>query len=245
MIWRSATCFDRTVAVFLLFTLCAPLFAATLTGRVQLAQLDEAAAKKQGGHSGVVIWLETIEAQPSKLVRKHVQMLQKNKSFIPHILAIQTGTYVDFPNLDPIFHNAFSNFDGQLFDVGLYPPGSSRSIRFTKPGIVSVFCNIHPSMSAAIVVIDSDHFATSDQAGNYMIPDIPAGNYQVHFYYERATQETLQRLIRPVAVTDGDLEVETVPISEAGYRPVGHKNKYGREYQSRTENDKTYSVRLP
>ncbi len=80
-------------------------------------------------------------------------MLQKNKMFTPHILPIVAGTAVDFPNSDPIFHNAFSSYDGQIFDVGLYPPGSSKSVRFGRPGVVRVFCNIHPAMSAIILVL--------------------------------------------------------------------------------------------
>ena len=81
-------------------------------------------------------------------------MLQKGKMFTPHILPIMTGTTVDFPNSDPIFHNAFSSYNGQIFDVGLYPPGTSKSVRFTRPGVVRVFCNIHPTMSAIILVLE-------------------------------------------------------------------------------------------
>ena len=112
----------------------------------------------------------------------HAQMLQRDKKFSPHILAIQTGTSVDFPNLDPIFHNAFSNYEGQIFDVALYPPGSSRTVRFSRPGIVRVFCNIHPSMSAIIVVVDSNYFTTTDREGHYSLTNVTPGTYQVHFF---------------------------------------------------------------
>ena len=71
-------------------------------------------------------------------------MEQKNKQFDPHVLAIQAGAAVSFPNLDPIFHSAFSNFSGQIFDLGLYAPGTSRNIVFRRTGVVRVFCNIHP-----------------------------------------------------------------------------------------------------
>ena len=85
----------------------------------------------------------------------HAQIVQKNKKFSPHILAVTTGTTVDFPNNDPIFHNAFSNFEGKVFDIGLYPPGTSKSVRLDRPGVVRVFCNIHPTMSAIIAVLST------------------------------------------------------------------------------------------
>jgi hypothetical protein len=157
-------------------------------------------------------------------------MVQKNKRFSPHILAIQTGTVVDFPNLDPIFHNAFSNFDGTIFDVALYPPGSSRSVRFGRPGIVRVFCNIHAFMSAVIVVVNSTHFTTTGRDGSYSLEDVPPGTYDIQFFHERATPETLRRLTQTIKVDAANVNLGTTRISEAGYIPVAHKNKYGRDY---------------
>ncbi len=113
---------------------------------------------------GVVVWLEPLSGVavlPAKAGR--AEMIQKDKTFTPHVLAITAGTTVDFPNYDPIFHNAFSNYDGQIFDIGLYPPGTTRSIPFRRPGVVRVFCNIHPTMSAVIVVLKSPYFAVSDK----------------------------------------------------------------------------------
>src|SRR6202044_1888521 len=102
---------------------------------------------------------------------------QKGKMFMPHILPVMAGTTVDFPNLDPIFHNAFSSYSGQIFDVGLYPPGTSRSVRFTREGVVRVFCNIHSSMSAMIVVLATPYFAVTGRDGSFALPDVPPGEY--------------------------------------------------------------------
>ena len=102
-------------------------------------------------------------------------MRQKNKTFSPHILAISAGTFVDFPNDDPIFHNAFSSYSGEIFDVGLYAPGTSRSVQFSRAGIVRVFCNIHSSMSAVIVVLPTPYFATTAPRRRFQIPtSLPA-----------------------------------------------------------------------
>ena len=142
-----------------------------ITGSVELR--DSRLKSVESGHdySGVVVWLEPILRAVSPSPRSvPATMLQKNKKFIPHVLAIRRGTQVDFPNQDPIFHNAFSNFSGQVFDIGLYKPGSSRTVTFSRSGVVRIFCNIHPAMSAAIVVVDTPWFATTSADGSFRIP---------------------------------------------------------------------------
>src|SRR5208283_2463316 len=133
------------------------------------------------------------------------RVIQKDKLFDPHVLAIQVGTQVAFPNLDPIYHSAFSTFSGQIFDLGLYPPGTSRTVAFRHAGIVRVFCNIHPTMSAVIVVLKDPWFAVSDATGAFSIPNVPAGEYRMHVFHERASQKTLDALVRRIAVNGRDL----------------------------------------
>jgi hypothetical protein len=167
-------------------------------------------------------------------------MEQRGKRFIPHVLAIQSGEAVEFPNFDPIFHNAFSNFSGQIFDLGLYAPGTTRKITFTRTGIVRVFCNIHPAMSAVIVVVRHPWFAVSGASGAFSIGDVPPGEYVVHVFHERATEQTLNALQRKIAVT---VEAATVPplaISETGYLEAPHKNKYGHDYPPLTDDEAGY-----
>lgn len=221
MIWRWLICFS-------LSGVCCVVSAAVLSGRMQL--VDDAIARKPADYSGVVISAEPLDPKgiPSAPT-KHAQMIQKKKTFLPHILPVQSGTIVDFPNFDPIFHNAFSSYSGQVFDVGLYPPGTSRSVRFARAGVVRVFCNIHPTMSAVILVLNTPYFTKTDRAGKFQI-DLPPGNYELRVFHERATEQTLRSLSRRVQIDKSGLELPPIAVSEAGYLPSSHKNKYGKDY---------------
>jgi len=132
--------------------------------------------------------------------------------------------------VDPIFHNAFSSFSGQVFDIGLYPPKTSRSVTFKREGIVRVFCNIHPTMSAIIAVLRTPWFAVTKQDGTFEIAGVPPGEYRLRLFHERATQESLEGLERRISVTTVALALPAVPISESGYLQTPHKNKYGKDY---------------
>jgi len=217
--------------LLLLLAMAVAAWAGTVSGRAELANSRDASVRKNRNYAGVVVWLEPVArstAIPQMSVR--VKMLQKEKRFVPHVLAIQVGSTVDFPNLDPIFHNAFSNFSGQPFDVGLYAPGTSRAVAFRHPGIVRVFCNIHSTMSAVIAVLRTPWFAVTDNAGTYRIASVPGGEYRLQVFHERALPETLNSLDRRIAVGDSGLDVPVISISEAGYIPGPHLNKHGMEY---------------
>ena len=225
MIWLWRTCFS-SIGVL-------PLLCATVTGSVELKDSREAAVRKRQDFSGVVISLDPLKSNGA-LDRSpaHARMMQKNKTFTPHVLAIQVGTVVEFPNFDPIFHNAFSNYDGQLFDVGLYPPGTTRSVHFTREGVVRIFCNIHSSMSAVIAVLKTPYFATTASDGSFRITDVPPGEYRLQVFHERATPATLAAHERRITVADQPVQVGPISISESGYLPIPHKNKYGRDYST-------------
>jgi len=232
MTWQLDTCFKpgfRTVTLALAFVVALP--AANVGGRVKLVSSHDPNVRKHTDYSGVVVWLEPasgVPVVPASVGR--AQMVQKNKTFTPHVLAIAVGTVVDFPNFDPIFHNAFSNYNGQIFDIGLYPPGTTKSLAFRREGVVRVFCNIHPAMSAVIVVLKSPYFATSTQNGAFQIENVPPGSYRLHVFHERAAEQTLASLTRAVEVADGPLELAPIEVSESGYLEVPHKNKFGKDY---------------
>ena len=123
---------------------------------------------------------------------------QRNETFVPHVLAVTTGTIVDFPNSDRIYHNVLSYSKTARFDLGRYAAGRSKSVRFDKAGIVRVFCDIHSHMSAFILVFSHPFFAVTDEEGRYRIDGVPPGTYNVAAWNDRASFDT-----RTVTVAEG------------------------------------------
>ncbi|HTS77018.1 MAG TPA: hypothetical protein VMG40_12480 [Bryobacteraceae bacterium] len=233
MTWRSLICFSLALA--------AAVSAAPVSGKVALRDSRVEDVKKRDNYSGVVISLAPVGRTVAPAPAHRCRMLQKDKTFTPHILPIVAGTTVDFPNADPIFHSAFSSYSGQIFDVGLYPPGENRSVRFTRPGIVRVFCNIHPAMSAVILVLTTPFFATTGLDGSFHI-DTPPGEYDLNVFHERATDATLRSLTRRITVGEAGVELPPIVISESGYVAASHKNKYGKDYPPGSGEDPAYSA---
>ena len=236
MILRSRICFSAAA-----FLLAGPALAASITGKVDLRDSKDPVVRRKSDFSNVVVWLEVVDGKASRpaAASARTRMVQKDKTFTPHVLAVTVGTTVDFPNFDPIFHSAFSNYDGQLFDVGLYPPGSTRSVRFIRAGVVRVFCNIHAAMSAAIVVLPTPYFAASRKDGSFEIAGVTPGDYWFKVFHEHATSETLDSLARRITVGTGPVALGGVSISESGYLELPHKNKYGRDYSAEPD-DRAY-----
>lgn len=213
--------------------------AAVVSGKIVLGDSRAESAKKKRDDSGVVISLVSSVPAARTSSARHAQMLQKDKTFTPHILPILAGTVVDFPNADPIFHSAFSSYNGQIFDVGLYPPGENRSVLFTRPGIVRVFCNIHPTMSAVILVLTTPYFASTQKDGSFRIV-APPGDYDLGVFHERATDQTLNALGRRITVPNDGLVLPGMVVSESGYVAGPHKNKYGHDYPPGSGDEAVY-----
>jgi len=174
--------------------------------------------------------LEPASGTPPPPTPATISVAHKNKTFVPGVVAARAGSKIQFPNLDPFFHNAFSNYEGQVFDVGLHAPGSTREVTLRRPGVVRLFCNIHPTMSAVIVVVDSPWFATSNAKGAFRIADVPSGEYKLHVFYERALPNVLEALGRSISIGADELTLPPITISDAGYLASPHKNKYGKDY---------------
>jgi plastocyanin len=186
--------------------------------------------------SQVAVWLTPLDgavlptgaAAPS--AAKPPELIQRNKSFEPHVLVVQVGTVVLFPNKDPLFHNIFSMYDGKRFDLGLYEAGTTRSVRFDRPGVSFLFCNIHAEMSAVVVAVETPYFALSDRSGHIAIPNVPDGRYQLHVWYERSLPESLAGLTKLVSISENSHSLGPIRVTENPDFTFAHKNKYGEDY---------------
>ena len=209
----------------------------TLTGNVNIARKAGNPSEKIDS-ANAVVWLKAASdasnRQALPAVRPHFKIIQEHKKFTPHILAVPMGSIIDFPNLDPFFHNVFSMFDGKRFDLGLYESGTSHSVTFDTPGVVYIFCNIHPEMSAAVVVIDSPYYAMTNKAGQFSIPHVLPGTYLVNVWHERGKLEKGEEYPRQIVISAETPSLPVIRLVDAGELLANHKNKYGKDYDHDT-----------
>jgi len=186
------------------------------------------ASARDPNNANVVVWLTPLSDDATPPQPKHARLAQHNKQFEPHMMVIPVGSAVDFPNEDPFFHNVFSLYKGKRFDLGLYEAGSSRTVRFDRPGVSFIFCNIHPEMSAVIVALPTPYYAVSNAAGDVTIPDVPPGRYRLQTWYERSSGEDLGKNTREITLPVDS--VVALHIRQTVEGPVAHKNKFGKDY---------------
>jgi plastocyanin len=166
--------------------------------RPGVADLGSPGAREMPDTRRAVVYLETAPAAALEARDPgRARMDQRNETFLPHVLAVDVGTLVDFPNNDSIYHNVFSLSKTRRFDLGRYARGKSRSVRFERPGIVRVFCEIHSHMSAFVLVFSHPFYSTTDTDGRYRIDNIPSGSYTVSAWYEGAARDARTVFIPP------------------------------------------------
>lgn len=204
----------------------------TVTGTVEVTR--SASQKTPPSNADVAVWLAPAGEASASFPRRKFTLVQKNKTFEPHVLVVPTGSEVDFPNKDPFFHNVFSLFDGKRFDLGLYEAGTSKSLRFDRPGISFLFCNIHPEMSAVVIALETPYYGVSNRSGKISISDVPPGRYVLHVWREGSSPEALKALSHPVVVSNDSGSLGKLAVPDNAALPVAHKNKYGRDYENTT-----------
>src|SRR4051812_34776955 len=211
----------------------------TVTFTARTEWMKQATDRSAGG---VAVWLvptgDTPAGPPSQSA-SHPRLVQKNKTFQPHVLVVAVGAVVAFPNRDPFFHNVFSLFEGKRFDLGLYEAGSTRDVHFDKPGISYIFCNIHPEMSAVVVALETPYYGISDSRGQIVISNVPSGKYILQVWYETALPETLKTMTREITVSEATSTLGVLRLAEVS-APAPHKNLYGKDYDSPTPDNSAY-----
>jgi plastocyanin len=229
------------LSVFLLSSSLACAQGVTFTTRISWA--NETPAGPHSSLAGVVVWLAPADNTrlEDQAVAKtnHLSLLQKGKTFQPHLLVVPVGSVVEFPNRDPFFHNVFSLFEGKRFDLGLYEAGSTREVHFNRPGVSYIFCNIHPEMSAVVIAIPTPYYATSDALGQIVIPNVSVGRYLLHLWHEGAQPDELEALTKEVTISERNSVLGVLRLKPPTLLQQ-HKNKYGREYDPPSPNSPGY-----
>lgn len=191
-----------------------------VSGRITIQEKSNAASPDLGD---AVVYLE---GQGVALAPARFEIAISDKTFSPHVLVVPVGTTVAFPNHDPFDHNVFSVSDSNSFDLGLYGRGEGKATVFRYPGLVRVFCNVHPRMVALVQVMATHHFAQAGADGSFTISGVEPGAYKLHVWHERASQE----FVRDVVVGPNGVADIQVALNARGFRWQPHKNKFGKDY---------------
>lgn len=204
---------------------CALVAPPVVAGDIRVAVSVLTPEKRTVPGAGAVVWVVDEAAARAAAANAKPRIASKGKRFDPHVAAVPAGGTVQFPNLDGIYHNVFSLSEKAQFDLGLYRNGASRAMTFERPGLVRIYCNIHPQMAAVLVVLDGAIWAQAGADGTAVLPGVPPGKATVRAWDERGGDFTA---VVDVPVS-GAVPV-AISLDGSSWRETGHKNKYGKDY---------------
>ena len=228
----SGRCKKDLILLLMLFVLLL-LPAATSNSALPLETVSATISlinSKADDFSNVAIWLEPLSGKPRLDNDERLSMHQRVKEFFPHVLIATVGQQVDFPNDDPFQHNVFSSSEVKKFDLGIFQSGQSRGVMFTRPGIVPIYCNIHPQMEGFVIVLQTPFYGLSDEKGDIQIKNVPQGSYRFRVWHEMAKSETLENLSKQIMVGNSGANLGAIKIDEGDFVPLPHKDKEGGDY---------------
>lgn len=195
----------------------------TVAGRIAI---QERAGDPTRDHAAAVIYLVPLDGASPATRPAPKAIAMHDREFVPRLQVVTPGSRVSFPNEDPFRHNIFSTTPGAVFDLGLYPGGQSKEAPFPRPGAYPVYCNIHPRMTAFVVVVPSPWYAQAGNDGRWSIADVPAGRYTLTVWHERTRPYSVELVVPP-----GGLGDVTAALDARGFVASAHKNKFGKDYE--------------
>lgn len=181
--------------------------------------------KAKADRSGVIVYLEGVPGTPPT-PKDHAIIRQREKQFTPPLTVVVKGTTVDFPNEDKIFHNVFSVSRPARFDLGLYKSGTQKSVEMKRPGVVDVYCNIHPDMVAKVKVLDNAYYTITGKTGEFRIENVPAGEYPIVAWLPTGDEVKGKITVKAGATAEIKLDVAEVARKDTHTRKDG--TPYGR-----------------
>ena len=196
--------------------------AGRVAGRIVILEKDN---KPSPDLSDAVLYLEAPAAVTTAARPVTVEIAITDKTYAPHVVVVPVGSTVRFPNHDPFNHNVFSVSEPNTFDLGLYGRGEAKSYTFEHPGLVRVYCNVHPRMVAYVLVMENRYYAQPGNDGSFVIDNVPAGRYRLHVWHERIPSEVIKDI--SAGGTEPELQIA---LNARGYTWQPHRNKYGRNY---------------
>lgn len=195
--------------------------AATITGHIDLTSEGKTLRAEEAQEA--IVYFRPKVPLKVKPAAQPATMSTRHKQFVPRVLAVTVGSQVQFPNEDPILHNAFSTSADNAFDVGLYSQGEGQTITLNHVGYVRVYCNVHHSMIGHILVLDTPYFTHPDASGNFRINDVPTGEGDFVVWHERATPWH-------TVISPNDNLAQAVKLEVTQRRIPQHMNKFGKPY---------------
>jgi plastocyanin len=199
----------------------AAVAAGRVAGRITILEKDNKPSPDLGD---AVLYLEGAATPATTAKPATVDVAITDKVYAPHVVVVPIGSTVRFPNHDPFNHNVFSVSEPNSFDLGLYGRGEAKSHTFEHPGLVRIYCNVHPRMVAYVLVMENRYYAQPANDGSFAIDNVAPGRYRLHVWHERIPTEVVKDV---TAGPGGDLQIA---LNARGYRWQPHRNKYGRNY---------------
>ncbi len=203
-------------------------------GNVKVSIQVTSPERKQTPGKDALVWVAGMRSsRPGGVLP--FKVASKDKRFEPRVSAVPIGSTVVFPNYDRIYHNVFSLSETAKFDLGLYRNGESRSFAFQNPGLVKIYCNIHPQMAAYLMVVPSSIYGQAGVDGIVRLDGLPPGRHPVHVWEERGGEWNGLVMVRP-----GETSDVAVVLDASTWRLSPHKNKYGKDYPPPDDEDNRY-----
>ena len=193
----------------------------SIAGKVSITEADG----KPAVGAEVIVYVVGFAEPASANV---VSIAQKGRKFVPDLVAITVGERVEFPNGDAFLHNVFSQSTARKFDLGSFKKGETKQKEFPSPGVIDVYCNIHPEMAATVLVVPNRRHTRTKPDGTFVLEGVPTGSWTVFAYTRRATRPVSSKV---TVLADGETTINLA--LQRGAEPE-HLNKYGEKYRPNT-----------